>query len=313
MNPTMTPSSTVSYNSLEYNITDLQYPIDLSASESYGGHRVIFMINVNSDSKLMRNNAYGSRSVADIPTSEVKRTALEEATNRLIGVVNTNTSADIKIGTPYKRLLGAISLYIPNDLTISYGTNWGEDDLAMSEAAAELVMSALPGQNDKGTTFSGTGASVGAAKVLGQFESLQRATKTTPKNTKVAQLFQGVDFRTVQFNYDFAPRNIAEAENVLNIVRMFRHHMLPEFKDEVQFLYLYPSEFEIKYFKGDKENEYLEKHFTAVLTNCSITYTPDGIFSSFENGMPSRLRMALAFKELSKPTKDTSPYNRSGT
>lgn len=303
--------ATVSYNELTYNIADLQYPIDLSSLPNYGGHRVIFMINVNSDSKLMKDNTYGSRSVTDIPQSEVKRTALEEVTNKLVTSVNEKAKTDFKVGLPYKRLLGAISLYVPNDLTISYGANWGEEDLALSEALAELVLS--PTQNDKGTTVVGTGASVGAAKILGQLDSLQKATRTTPKNTKVAQLFQGVDFRTVSFNYDFAPRDEYEAENVLNIIRMFRHHMLPEFKDAAQFLYLYPSEFEIKYFKGDKENDYLEKHFTAVLTNCSITYTPDGIFSSFENGMPSRIRMALTFKELSKPTKDTSPYDRSGT
>jgi hypothetical protein len=57
----------------------------------------------------------------------------------------------------------------------------------------------------------------------------------------------------------------------------------------------------------------MEKHFTAVLTNCTITYTPEGQFSSFENGMPARIRMSLSFKELSKPTKETSPYDRSGT
>jgi len=91
---------------------------------------------------------------------------------------------------------------------------------------------------------------------------------------------------------------------------MFRYHMLPEYFDKTNFMYIYPSEFDVKYYSGDKENEHLEKQMTAVLTSCSINYTPDGQFNTFSNGMPTKIRMQLQFKELAVPTKETSPFDR---
>jgi hypothetical protein len=301
----------VRYNSLQYSIEDLQYPEDLSSSESYGGHRVIFLINVNSDSKLLVNNSYGKTAVADIPQSELRRTAVEENLNKINQEVNERANTNFKTALPYKRLKAAIALYVPNDLSTSYGVSWGEDDLGFSEAMAEVAGS-LFGANDKNSSTTGTVAALAGKAALSTSTGLQRGTKTTPGNAKAEQIFQGVDFRTFNFNYDFAPKSENEAKNALSIIRMFRHHMLPEFKDNSSFLYLYPSEFEVKYYKGAEENTFLEKHFTAVLTNCSVTYTPNGQFSTFANGMPSQMRLALTFKELNKPTKDTSPYDRSG-
>jgi len=77
-------------------------------------------------------------------------------------------------------------------------------------------------------------------------------------------------------------------------------------------LYLYPSEFDIKYYRGDSENEYLEKQFSAVLTNMSINYSPMGIFNTFPNGMPTMITCQLNFRELNVATKETSPYDKSG-
>jgi hypothetical protein len=299
------------YNNNKYSVSGFEYPTDLSGSADYGGHKVLFLINVNADSKLLVNSNYGNQSVIDIPKSELKKTAFEEVAQKANAAVNETAGTQFKTAMPYKRLLSAISLYVPNDLSTSYSVGWGEEDLSGSEALAAAGLSLV--NNDKNTTVAGTVGSLVGRVALGA-SAAQKATRTTPGNSKAEQLFQGVDFRTFSFNYDFAPRNITEADAALKIIRMFRHHMLPEFKDtENQFLYLYPSEFEIKYFKGDKENEYLEKHFTAVLMSCNINYTPDGQFSTFANGMPSRIRMALTFKELAKATKETSPYDRSGT
>jgi hypothetical protein len=150
------------------------------------------------------------------------------------------------------------------------------------------------------------------SKLLNGMSYVQKATGITPGNAKAEQLFKGVDFRTFNLEYQFTPKSEDEAKAVLDIIRLFRYHMLPEFYDDASFLYIYPSEFEVKYYKGDKENEFLEKQMTAVLTNCNINYTPNGQFNTFENGMPTQINMNLTFKELSKPDKSTSPYDRSG-
>ena len=123
-------------------------------------------------------------------------------------------------------------------------------------------------------------------------------------NPKKEQLFKGVDFRSFQFDYQFFPRNEEEAANVLRIVETFKYHMHPEFKDSNQFLYIYPSEFDISYYQNGKENPNLHKHTSCVLTEMSINYTPSGQFNTFANGMPTQINMVLNFKELSTIHKD---------
>jgi hypothetical protein len=88
--------------------------------------------------------------------------------------------------------------------------------------------------------------------------------------------------------------------------------MLPEYFDANQYLYIYPSEFEVKYYIKEKENELLEKYATAVLTSMNINYTPNGQFMTFADGMPTHINLDLRFKELSTPTKETSPSDKVG-
>ena len=117
-------------------------------------------------------------------------------------------------------------------------------------------------------------------------------------NPKKEQAFKNVDFRTFSFDYQFAPKSATEAENVLNIIRSFKYHMHPEFKDTTGFLYIYPSEFDIVYYKGTQENLNIHRHTSCVLTEMNVNYTPNGIFSTFANGMPTQINITLTFKEL---------------
>jgi hypothetical protein len=109
-------------------------------------------------------------------------------------------------------------------------------------------------QNAKdGTIGAGAaGASLAGSILLKQLPGAQRIAQVTPGNSKVEQLFQGVDFRTFNFNYQFHPKNATEAENAMRIVSTFRHHMLPEFLGDAQYLYIYPSTFDIKYYTKSK-------------------------------------------------------------
>jgi len=84
----------------------------------------------------------------------------------------------------------------------------------------------------------------------------------------------------------------------LNIIRSFKYHMHPEFKDTTGFLYIYPSEFDIVYYKGTQENLNIHRHTSCVLTEMNVNYTPNGIFSTFANGMPTQINITLTFKEL---------------
>ena len=80
--------------------------------------------------------------------------------------------------------------------------------------------------------------------------------------------------------------------------------MHPEFADTYNFVYVYPSEFDIAYFANGKENPNLHRHTSCVLTSMNINYTPNGMYTTFDNGMPTQINMSLEFRELALLTKD---------
>jgi hypothetical protein len=147
-------------------------------------------------------------------------------------------------------------------------------------------------------------ANVGLANAPGgSYASARTGLASNPKKEMV---FKGVDFRTFSFDYSFFPRSIDEAKNIEKIIQTFKFHMHPEYmKETSDFLYLYPSEFDISYYTKDGENTHIHKHTSCVLTELSINYTPNGNFNTFANGMPTQINMSLSFKELSSPTKET--------
>jgi hypothetical protein len=80
--------------------------------------------------------------------------------------------------------------------------------------------------------------------------------------------------------------------------------MHPEYKDANNFLFLYPSEFDIEYFHAGKENLNIHRHTSCVLTEMNVNYTPNGNFSTFIEGRPSQINVSLTFKELTVLTKE---------
>jgi hypothetical protein len=210
---------------------------------------------------------------------------------------------------PQKRLRAAIALYIPNQLNVRYSVGWGEEDtLAFSALArgAEEIGRAFSKDINAKRTGGLVGEVLAAAAInAAPFGKEQALAAGLAVNPKKEQAFKNVDFRTFTFDYQFSPRSSAEAQNVLNIVRAFKYHMHPEFKSEDQFLYVYPSEFDIAYYKGINENLAIHRHTSCVLTEMNVNYTPNGSFSTFADGTPTQINMSLTFRELQLLSKET--------
>lgn len=231
--------------------------------------------------------------------------------------VREDTFGNVK--KSYKTQKNAICLYMPNDLMVKYGVSWEESNFATSAllltAANSIVDSAL--KNNDGTfsidnikkMFEGVDVnkleSSAPALVLrtpGTGDIISKLSGTAA-NPKKEQLFKQVDFRTFTFSYQFFPRDLKEAQSVQNIIKEFKLHMHPEFRDANQFIYIYPSEFEIIYFSGGKENLNIHRHTACALTDMNISYAPQGVFTAFENGIPTQINITLTFKELALLTK----------
>lgn len=225
---------------------------------------------------------------------------------------NFSVSSTGKSSRATKRLKAAIALNIPNDIKTSYSTQWDEEStFAMSAVlgAGNSLMNAAA-KKGKLTTdnfFDRVPDSILQSVALRTGTDSQRsglsALQGVAVNPRREQIFKGVDYRTFTFTYQFFPRNEDEAKNVDNIIKMFKLHMMPEYKDDSAFLYIYPSEFDIEYMHGSDQNRTLHKQTSCALTNIDVNYSPNGNFATFANGQPVQTDITLTFKELGLLTK----------
>ena len=89
----------------------------------------------------------------------------------------------------------------------------------------------------------------------------------------------------------------------MKIIKEFKLHMHPEYKESGSFVFVYPSEFDIFYYHKDKENLNIHRHTSCVLKDMSVNYTPNGNFNTFDNGMPTQINVQLTFVEIAFLTK----------
>jgi len=348
------------YKDTKYDVSTHSYPADLMGSPVYGGNYALFYINVNIDSKLLKENG-GSAQITDDKSFTRERGPLLAQNLSGAGVVAAGVSENVArggvagalankasggsllggaikgsavAGAPgavglgvaaalagstnrqQQRLKTAIALHIPNQLQIRYGTQWSEEDtgtallLPLAGGAALKALGnlatgnlAASGQQAK-DAVAGVAAFGLAGGIPGTNTGVVSAATGLAFNPRKEQVFKGVDFRTFQFEYQFFPRNATEARSVLNIIKTFKVHMHPEFKDTNKFLYIYPSEFDISYFTNGIENTAIHRHTSCVLTEMTVNYTPNSQFTTFADGTPTQINMQLTFRELAQLDKD---------
>jgi hypothetical protein len=316
----------------------------MGSLNEYGGNYAIFYINVASDSKLLKENTgltvedatprdYGDLSAlsakygnnvdnviaaAALPAG-VAGIVAKAGMSTFATITGTAVAADLalrSVGSTFsgqkKRLKTAIALHAPNTMQTTYSVNYEEEELdiyAMGLAGSAALQAAAKQKNmsnvvsDALNNPNAVSAAVAAGLKIPGTGGISRLTGLAP-NPRKEQIFKNVNFRTFTFDYQFYPRDAAEATNVENIIKEFKYHMHPEFKDANNFLYVYPSEFDIFYYKDTQENTHVNRHTSCVLTDMTVNYAPNGQFTSFPDGTPTQINITLTFKELATLTKE---------
>jgi len=326
----------------QYKTEHYQYPADLLGNKNqYGKNYAVFYINVAADSKLAKEGSDEdfvdiNQSSREISTTVAQSRRLNTTGTQVQGVIGAQSfitgtpigsgflggTAGVLTGEALKnqaatfqgatrRLKTAIALHMPNlGMQTRYGVNYEEKDMQISGVALEvagkssaIAKAALKFEMKDITDISNT-AGLGLGLNLPGGDLAQKLTGIAP-NPRREQIFRNVDFRTFQMQYEFYPRDEKEAENVKRIIKEFKYHMHPEFKDSAQFLYVYPSEFDIVYYHGTEENENVNKHTSCVLTEVNVNYAPQGQFTSFSDGTPTQINLVLTFRELVPLSKET--------
>lgn len=318
----------------KYSVSTNLYPVDLFSNRGeYGDNYVVFYINVPESSKLIsekyakpiewsRDTVEINSAIAKASTQmgrEVSSTVAGTAVGAgigsmiggikgaagggLLGAVGGYALSSMLPTRQTTRITDTITLYTPNSLTSRYSVSWDAEDMVLSNAAADITNAVT--NKSSSQSVKDTGAAILTNLGLGKTPggTMAQAMSGVAPNPKKEQLFKNVDFRTFNFEYQFAPRNKKETEQVKQIIHLFKLHMHPEFKDDAGFLFLYPSEFEIVYYQGDSENMNLPRHTTSVLIDMSVNYTPQGMYNTFDDGASTLITVNLTFKELAILTK----------
>jgi len=205
-----------------------------------------------------------------------------------------------------KRITEAIALHVPNQLNIRYSMDWQTEDTFAFQAAAmgaREVAKAVATVGAKSNVMGTAGSILTNVALNAPGGGALSAASGLAANPKKEQVFKNVDFRTFTFDYTFSPRSEGEARAVKKIINTFKLHMHPEYKDLNNFVFIYPSEFDIYYYQGGTENLNLHRHTSCVLKDLSVNYTPNGAFNTFDGGMPTQINVTLTFLELAILTK----------
>jgi len=224
------------------------------------------------------------------------------------------------------RISDSIAIYLPPNVKDSLSATYNDDATGMLgfAAAAGLDFSAAVGAKDYQAAAAALVGGAGGIAVEGAKKAAAALAETLAgaegaaglvnrafgqaDNPYIEVLFQQMGVRTFTYNFTFAPKNEQERDDAQQIIHLFRFHMAPELQGgQARFLTL-PSEFDIHYMYIAKdgtnsENDYYNKIATCVLESCDVDYTPEKV-SSFADGSPTKITMALTFKETETLTKD---------
>jgi hypothetical protein len=221
-----------------------------------------------------------------------------------------------------RRITDSVSMYLPPNVEESTSAKYDEastglagfllssfgNEIKNMDAAA---IARKLGGGLEGIAKELTFKAIGAAGELVGAEGLEALSKKAfgeASNPYMEVLFDQMSLRTFTYNFQFAPRNKEEALEVQKIIQLFRFHMAPELRPNVNRYVGLPSQFDIHYMFLSKdgaasENNYYNRIATCVLTDCKVNYTPTGV-KSFEDGGPVQTTMTLSFKEIELLTKD---------
>ena len=321
--------------------TNIMFPADLTGAE-LGHYIVFFTLNnnmsddvkyVDQDIKFLTNlgesvptvNALGSGSPTQMAQSSLIK--MRNAAYRKIGgkdnvleqVVLDNT---VTPAVPANQMItGAIALYMPPDVKVSYQAGWGADDAELAgdiaqgtkdvmnaEGWADKVQTAIKTARGAAGKYVGEATS-GILEAFGGGDAFKLVTKIMgiAINPRQEMYYQGPKFRKFDYEFKFWPRNSDESVRAQKVIKMFKYHMHPQLDSSYGGrLFRVPSEFEIHYLHNDGVNTNLNKISRCALESCSVSYSPEeGNFKTFEDGAPVAYTMALTFKELEYMTKST--------
>jgi len=232
-----------------------------------------------------------------------------------------------------QKILTTITLPMPSGgITDRNSVDWQNDSLdPMQEAFGATAMAMIAGGGDAGANTFKKQLEAATAKegksALTALIAIRASEKAVGANNLLGRvaglaidpslelLFNGPQLRDFSFSFKMTPRSKLEAIRVRSIIRTFKQAMSVKRSQSVLLLKA-PHTFRISYLTSNKSHPYLNRFKECALTGCSVNYTPDNSYMSYDDSDPdgrsmTAYELTLSFNEL-EPIFDDDYENMEG-
>ena len=320
----------------------LSYPLNVDTDEQQG-HYVLFHINTRTNGKLLTPKSGKSiKAATDKARAEINQEPedIGAAGNpdlsfdgggtkipKVDAVKKGGTRSIVLSKLPTKRLEKSIALYMPAQVTATYGVNYSDEKIGSLAMAGSDAIEAFKtgGSNTEAKIRSALKAAGPAGKEMLQgflegaldavapgaqaLAQLERGTVVTPR---MEMMFEGVGRRSFSYTFNFIPKSEQEALVVEEIIQHFKFYMMPAYSNpntrrEMDI----PGTFDIQYMYRGSENSFINKVSTCFLTQVDVQYG-DAKFKTYEEATglrgkglpPQKSQIQLSFSEIELLSQD---------
>ena len=219
-----------------------------------------------------------------------------------------------------------VSIYLPTCTKINQVDAFAYKDGSMSVAGGMADL--LGGEMGEGVKQAALGLTTKIADTKNLGDAVA-ALSGRVLNPRLEKLFQTKGIREFSFSWDFYPRSPEEVANIKDIIDTFRYHSHPALSkseessggnppsDEsiasTKIMLRVPAEYEIRFLSssnnpasvGYEENPYIPKIGRCVVSNITVDYSPNGVFSTFQDNAPTAISLTINVSEVTAMTRET--------
>jgi len=284
--------------------------------------------------KLFPTNRFVvAETLANIDSNDNANSESSKETNKNRNIIDSALTGLRRIQkiNATQREVGNVYLHMPNNITLNEEAAWGGESLGVvgaltksglktgrGDVVATLVGGAL-GQT--GNIIAATGGGI-LGSVLSKIPGVSgwtggligaigggviqrgaQAAFSVSRNPYMEMMFTGIGFRTFKFDFIFRARNKSEIKTVGHIIKMFRRNSRPSWiKQGLGHSFMkYPQEYQIQFLTdigGSYEsNQHLPTLKPCICSSVETNFTPDNIWSAYNQGAPVSITLGLTFQE----------------
>ena len=277
-----------------------QYPLDLGSTGN--NHFISFFVRERKAAKVTQSNKKdaaevakkseqvevdGTETPANFPNreGEILAAKIQSNAKRAQGRKHDGKSLTQKLA-PTVRTKNSVALYFPPTVTQSYNVKYGETEMGVGTVTGADIIAGFTGfdannmKKAMGTVMDGlrtafTGAALKMVDMVPGFAGAGAAFDIARGKVIVPKMevtFEGVGKRNFSYTFMFTPSSQKEADEIQNIIQLFRENAAPDYSDGLGIEMTIPNTFDIAYYSGATENKYLHRIGECYCENVNVTY-----------------------------------------